>query len=88
MKKIILAILLALPLTMAAQDNSWERIEQEPTTKENRDAKYLVPNAVPEVDGIVCWETTIQAPGKTASQIYDILLAPTNGSCLRVQHSR
>ncbi len=75
MKKIILAILLALPLTMAAQDNSWERIEQEPTTKENRDAKYLVPNAVPEVDGIVCWETTIQAPGKTASQIYDILLA-------------
>lgn len=75
MKKIILAILLALPLTMAAQDNSWERIEQEPTTKENRDAKYLVPNAVPEVDGIVCWETTLQAPGKTASQIYDILLA-------------
>ena len=74
MKKIILAILLALPLTMAAQDNSWERIEQEPTTKENRDAKYLVPNAVPEVDGIVCWETTLQAPGKTASQIYDILL--------------
>ena len=75
MKKIILAILLALPLTMAAQDNSWERIEQEPTTKENRDAKYLVPNAVPEVDGIVCWETTLHAPGKTASQIYDILLA-------------
>jgi len=75
MKKIFLAMLLAMPLTIAAQDNSWERIEQEPTTKENRDAKYLVENAVPEVDGLVCWEKTIEAPGKTAAQIYDILLA-------------
>ncbi len=75
MKKIFLAMLLAMPLTIAAQDNSWERIEQEPTTKENRDAKYLVDNAVPVVNGEVCWEKTIEAPGKTAAQIYDILLA-------------
>lgn len=75
MKKIFLAMLLAMPLTIAAQDNTWERIEQEPTTKENRDAKYLVDNAVPVVDGVVCWEKTIEAPGKTAAQIYDIILA-------------
>ena len=68
-------MLLVLPLTIAAQDNTWEKIEQAPVSKENRDAKYLVPNAVPEVDGVVCWDTTIEAPGKTASQIYDILLA-------------
>ena len=74
MKKIILAMLLAMPLSIAAQDNTWERIEQEPTPKENRDARYLVENAVPEVDGMVCWEKTIEAPGKTAAQIYDILL--------------
>ena len=75
MKKIFFAMLLAMPLTIAAQDNTWERIEQEPTTKENRDAKYLVDNAVPVVDGVVCWEKTIEAPGKTAAQIYDIILA-------------
>ena len=75
MKKIFLAMLLAMPLTIAAQDNTWERIEQEPTTKENRDAKYLVDNAVPVVDGVVCWEKTIEAPGKTAAQIYDIIQA-------------
>ncbi len=75
MKKIFLAMLLAMPLTIAAQDNTWERIEQEPTTKENRDAKYLVDNAVPVVDGVVCWEKTIEAPDKTAAQIYDIILA-------------
>ena len=74
MKKIFFAMLLAMPLTIAAQDNTWERIEQEPTTKENRDAKYLVDNAVPVVDGVVCWEKTIEAPGKTAAQIYDIIL--------------
>ena len=46
-------MLLALPLTIAAQDNSWEKIEQEPTPNVNRDAKYLEANAVPEVDGMV-----------------------------------
>ena len=64
-----------MPLTAAAQDNTWEKIEQEPVSKENPDAKYLLPDAVPEVNGVVCWETVIKAPGKSASQIYDILLA-------------
>ena len=74
MKRIIIALLTLLPMMGTAQDNTWERVEVEPVAKENPDAKYLVPNAVPEIDGKVCWETTIQAPGKSASQIYDILL--------------
>ena len=75
MKKLFVALLMALPMMASAQDNTWERVEQEPVSKENKDAKYLVENAVPEVDGKVCWETTIKAPGKSAQQIYDILLA-------------
>jgi len=74
MKKILVAIMMAMPLAMNAQDNTWERIEQAQTPKENRDAKYLVENAVPEIDGKVCWQTTIEAPGKSAAQIYGILL--------------
>lgn len=73
MKKLFIAILMALPLIASAQDNTWERIEQAQVVKENPDAKYLVDGAVPVVDGVVCWQTTINAPGKTAKQIYDIL---------------
>ena len=72
MKRLFIAMILLLPLTVLAQDNTWERIEQEPV--ENPDAKYLLPGAVPICDGKVCFETTIQAPGKTADQIYRILL--------------
>ncbi len=72
MKKLFIAMILLLPLTVLAQDNTWERIEQEPV--ENPDAKYLLPSAVPICNGKVCFETTIQAPGKTADQIYRILL--------------
>ena len=57
-----------------AQDNTWERIEQDPQDKENPDAKYLAENAVPVVDGKVCWEIDIKAPGKSSREIYDILL--------------
>ena len=64
---------MALPLIASAQDNTWERIEQAQEVKENPDAKYLVDGAVPVVDGVVCWQTTINAPGKTAKQIYDIM---------------
>ena len=71
----MIAILMAISAVVSAQDNTWERIEQEPQPKDNPDAKYLTENAVPLVEGIVCWETTILAPGKTASEIYDILLA-------------
>ena len=74
MKKILITLLLALPMMAAAQDNTWERIETEPVSKANPDAKYLVENAVPVVDGKVTWKTTINAPGKSAQQIYDILL--------------
>ena len=73
MKKLFIAILMAMPLIASAQDNTWERIEQAQVVKENPDAKYLVYGAVPVVDGVVCWQTTINAPGKTAKQIYDIL---------------
>lgn len=73
MKKFLIAILMAMPLVASAQDNTWERIEQVTEDKENPDAKYLAEGAVPVVDGIVCWQTTINAPGKTAQQIYNIL---------------
>jgi colicin import membrane protein len=73
MKKLFIAILMAMPLIASAQDNTWERIEQAQEVKENPDARYLVDGAVPVVDGMVCWQTTINAPGKTAKQIYDIL---------------
>lgn len=73
MKKLFIAILMAIPLIASAQDNTWERIEQAQVVKDNPDAKYLVDGAVPVVDGVVCWQTTINAPGKTAKQIYDIL---------------
>ena len=73
MKKIFIAILMAMPMIAAAQDNTWERIEQVTEEHENPDAKYLAEGAVPVVDGLVCWQTTINAPGKTAKQIYDIL---------------
>ena len=75
MKKILIVLLALMPTLGMAQDNTWERIEQEPVEAANPDAKYLLPDAVPVVDGKVCWTTTISAPGKSAKQIYDILLA-------------
>jgi len=74
MKRILIVLLTLLPLWATAQDNTWERIEVEPVEKDNPDARYLLPDAVPVIDGKVCWETTIEAPGKSARQIYDILL--------------
>ena len=74
MKKLLIAVLMVMPLWAAAQDNTWERTEQAPVEKANRDAKYLEENAVPMVDGMVGWEADIKAPGKSAAQIYDILL--------------
>ena len=78
MKKIMITLLMALPMMAAAQDNTWERIENTPAESTNPDAKYLVKDAVPEIDGKVCWQTVINAPGKSAQQIYDILLAQLN----------
>lgn len=73
MKKFFIATLMAMPIIALAQDNTWERIEQVQEVRTNPDAKYLAEGAVPVVDGAVCWQTTINAPGKTAKQIFDIL---------------
>ena len=78
MKKILISLLMALPLMAAAQDNTWERVGNSPAGNTNPDAKYLAEGAVPEVDGKVCWQTVINAPGKSAAQIYDILLTQLN----------
>jgi colicin import membrane protein len=74
MKQILIALLMVMPLMASAQDNTWERVEVVEQPKENPDAKYLEPNAVPEVDGKVVFQTTLHAEGKTADEIYDILL--------------
>ena len=74
MKKLLIVMMMLMPMLATAQDNTWERIEQEPVEKDNPDAKYLVENAVPVVDGKVCFETTIKSPGKNADEIYQILL--------------
>jgi len=76
MKKLLMPLLMCLPLAAMAQ-NDWE-VPSDPVTttetaKVNPDQKYLA-GAVPVVDGKVVFEQTIAAPGKSASQIYDILL--------------
>ena len=78
MKKLFFTMLALVPLTLWAQDNTWEINEEEEVKKEAKakpkvDEKYLM-GAVPEVDGKVVFSTSINAPGKTAAQIYDILL--------------
>ena len=77
MKKVLMTILALVPLTMWAQDNTWERpeVEEEEQTeqKSNKvDPKYLR-GAVPLVDGKVVFAKTINAPGKSAKQIFDIV---------------
>lgn len=78
MKKLFFTMLALLPLTLWAQDNSWELNEDEDVKTEVKaktkvDPKYLK-GAVPEVNGQVVFSKHIEAPGKTASQIYDIML--------------
>lgn len=77
MKKILMMALALIPLTMWAQDNTWERPEEEEqeetkVVKVNPNAKYLR-GAVPEVDGKVVFSKTIEAPGKSASEIFSII---------------
>ena len=72
-----MTILALVPLTMWAQDNTWDRpeVEEEEQTeqKSNKvDPKYLR-GAVPLVDGKVVFAKTINAPGKSAKQIFDIV---------------
>ena len=72
-----MTILALVPLTMWAQDNTWERpeVEEEEQTeqKSNKvDPKYLR-GAVPLVDGKVVFAKTINAPGKSAKEVFDIV---------------
>ena len=63
-------------LSLWAQDNTWEKPEVDETElkKGVKDAKYLK-GAVTEVDGKVVFSKTINAPGKTADQVFDIVKA-------------
>ena len=77
MKKFLIMLLAAIPVSMWAQDNNWEIAEEEQQEavqpeKVNPDEKYLR-GAVPLVDGKVVFSKTIEAPGKSAAQIYTIL---------------
>lgn len=78
MKKLFFTMLALMPLTLWAQDNTWElneneEVKQEEKAKPKVDVKYLK-GAVPEVDGMVVFSKHIDAPGKSAAQIYDIML--------------
>ncbi len=83
MKFIFTLISFLLPLSAMAQ-SVWEKpvsteeLERQKAEAEKRetpseDAKYLA-GAVPEVDGKVQWTMDVDVPGKTADQIYDIIL--------------
>lgn len=67
----LIAMMACLPLMGMAQ-NSWET-ENTQGQQVNPDQKYLV-GAVPVVDGKVQFTKEISAPGKSAAQIYDIIL--------------
>lgn len=78
MKKLFFTMLALVPLTLWAQDNTWEinedeDVKQEVKVKTKVEPKYLK-GAVPEVNGQVVFSKHINVPGKTASQIYDIML--------------
>ena len=81
MKRLLIAALMLAPMAMQAQNNVWERPEVEEqkqatkieVAKPNPDEKYLA-GAVPEKDGKVVFSKTVSAPGKTAVEVYDILL--------------
>lgn len=77
MRRIYILLLALMPLYLWAQDNTWEKPEEEETTasevkeKVNPDAKYLR-GAVPEVDGKVVFTTTIKTD-KSSSVAYGIV---------------
>lgn len=78
MRKLFMTLLALLPLTLWAQDNSWEIAEEEEqdtevAAKVDPNQKYLK-GAVPLIDGRVEFSKTIEVPGKTADQVFDILL--------------
>ena len=54
-------------------DNKDDKTVEGKVEKPSKDAKYLA-GAVPEVDGKVEWQLDVDVPGKTADQIYSIML--------------
>lgn len=73
MKKLFIAIMMCLPMMSVAQ-NIWETPAATANgASANPDQKYLE-GAVPVVNGRVEFSTTIEAPGKSAAQIYGVLL--------------
>lgn len=62
--------MMCLPMALTAQ-NTWEMPEQDVQTT-NPDQKYLV-GAVPVVDGKVVFHTVVDAPNKSAKDIYAIV---------------
>ena len=73
MKKLFIAMMMCLPLGVMAQ-NTWEMPEESEETANSVDKKYLA-GAVPLVDGKVVFHTVVEAPGKNAGQVYDIVKA-------------
>lgn len=77
MKNILITLLMLCATLAVSAQNDWE-VPDEPTPtapviKDNPDQKYLE-GAVPVVNGKVVFEKTILAPGKSADEIYGILL--------------
>lgn len=70
MKRLFIAMMMCLPMALSAQ-NTWEMPEQNETAS-NPDQKYLA-GAVPVEDGKVTFRTTVNAPGKSAEQVADIV---------------
>ena len=75
MKKFMITILTLVPLTIWAQDNTWERpdVEEEKEVKQNQVVAKYLRGAVPLVDGKVVFSKTIDAPGKSASEVFGIV---------------
>ena len=73
MKKLLMMVMMCLPMAVMSQ-NTWEMAEEKEGVAANPDQKYLA-GAVPVVDGRVEFRATIQAPGKNARQVYDIVKA-------------
>lgn len=77
MRKLMMLLLALAPMVLWAQDNTWERPdEEEVEVKEKKgkfikDQKYLQ-GAVPMVNGKVVFSKHINAPGKRAGQLYAI----------------
>lgn len=59
MKKIILALMLCMPLFLSAKEKK-------------DDSKYLR-GAVPEVNGIITFQKSISAPGKSQTQVFEAI---------------